>query len=259
MDHVLRLAVCWFAGCLALAAHACPFKIVYSDQPSPPYYLGDGEAIPAQPGIAVELLNLAAAKMGCKIVWQRLPNRRALREMESGAADAMLLLSYNPERALYAVYPMVGGTPDPTYSLATLSYSVYVKTGSALKWDNRQFSPATALIGANAGYSVVEELRKMGLAVEESPTTANNLRKLTMGRIGAYVGQDFQVDLAIETSQLTDLQKLPVPYSSKDYYLPFSKQYFYQAPTTAIQLWRQIAEVRKTHGKALAQKYLELN
>jgi polar amino acid transport system substrate-binding protein len=259
MDHVLRLAVCWIAGCFALVANACPFRIVYSDQPSPPYYLGEGEAIPAQPGIAVELLNLAAAKMGCKIVWQRFPNRRALREMESGAVDAMLLLSYNPERALYAVYPMVGGTPDPTYSLATLSYSVYVKTGTALKWDNRQFSPATALIGANAGYSVVEELRKMGLSVEESTTTANNLKKLLMGRTSAYVGQDFQADLVIDELHLTTLQKLPVPFSSKDYYLPFSKQYFYQAPNTAIQLWKQIGEVRKTHGKALAQKYLELN
>ena len=99
MNYFLRCVVGVFASCFAQVALACPFSIVYSDQASPPYYLGDGEAIPANPGIAVELVTLAATKMGCKIEWKRLPGRRALRELESGAAHAMLLLSYSPERA----------------------------------------------------------------------------------------------------------------------------------------------------------------
>ena len=258
MDYLLRLVACVFASCFAQVALACPFSIVYSDQASPPYYLGDGEAIPANPGIAVELVTLAAAKMGCKIEWKRLPNRRALRELESGPSHAMLLLSYSPERAAYAAYPMLGDVPDPAYSHATLSYSVYVKSGSTVKWENRQFSPAQALVGANAGYSAADEARKLGLSVEEASTTANNLQKLQMGRIAAYVGQDLQVDLVIEDRQLTGVQKLPVPFSSKDYYLPFSKQFFDKSPAAATQLWKQIAEARKTHGKALAKKYLDL-
>lgn len=262
MGHFVRLVVGGLASCFAFAAPACPFNIVYSDQPSPPYYLGDGEAIPVNPGVAVELLNLAAAKMGCTIKWHRLPNRRALRELENGDSDAMLLLSHTPERAVYAVYavyPVIGATPDPTYSLATLSYSVYVKNDSAIKWENRQLSPAQTLIGVNSGYSVVEEIRKLGLAVEEASTTRNNVQKLFLGRIGAYVGQDLQTDLALEEKHITNVQKLPVPFSSKDYYLPFSKQFFFKSPAVGIQLWREIAEVRKTHGKALAKKYLDLN
>lgn len=258
MDYFLRVVVGVFASCAAQVALACPFNIVYSDQASPPYYLGEGEAIPANPGIAVELLTLAAAKMGCKIDWKRLPNRRALRELESGAVHAMLLLSYNPERAAYAVYPMLGDTPDPAYSLATLSYSVYVKTGSAFKWENKQFTPAQALVGANAGYSAADEVRKLGLAVEEATSTTNNLQKLLMGRIAAYVGQDLQVDLIIEDKHLTGVQKLPLPFSSKDYYLPFSKQFFDKSPTIATQLWKHMAEARKAHGKALAKKYMDL-
>ena len=258
MDYYLRVVVCVLASCFAQVALACPFSVVYSDQASPPYYLGGGEAIPANPGIAVELLTLAASKMGCKIEWKRLPGRRALRELESGAVHAMLLLSYNKERAAYAVYPMVGDTPDPTFSLATLSYSVYVKNGSAFKWEHKQFTPARAIVGTNAGYSVADEVRKLGPTVEETPSTANNLQKLAMGRIAAYVGQDLQVDLVLEDTHLTGVQKLPVPFSSKDYYLPFSKQFFDKSPASATQLWKQIAEARKTHGKALAKKYLDL-
>ena len=137
----------------------------------------------------------------------------------------MLLLSYTPERAAYAAYPMQGDAPDPSYSLATLSYSVYVKAGSSFKWDNKQFTPAQGLVGVNSGYSVADEVRKLGSTVEEAPSTANNLQKLLMGRISAYVGQDLQVDLAIEDKRITGVQKMPMPFSSKDYYLPFSKQF----------------------------------
>ena len=185
MRQLFRSAIGLFAACFALAAQACPISVVYSDQASPPYYLGNGEAIPEHPGVAVELLNLAAAKMGCPIQWKRLPNRRAMRALERGDVDAMLLLSYSPERAVYAVYPMAGSAPDAALSLATLSYSVYVKNDAALAWDGKQFHPAPALIGINSGYSGVEELHKLQLDVEETPSTTNNLNKLLMGRITA--------------------------------------------------------------------------
>ena len=257
MDHLLRLVVGIVMCCVVQTAWACPLLVVYSDQASPPYYLGDGETIPPNPGIAVELVNQAAAKMGCKVEWKRLPGRRALRELESGTAQAMLLLSYTPERAAYA-YPMQGDAPDPSYSLATLSYSVYVKAGSSFKWDNKQFTPAQGLVGVNSGYSVADEVRKLGSTVEEAPSTANNLQKLLMGRISAYVGQDLQVDLAIEDKRITGVQKMPMPFSSKDYYLPFSKQFFDKSPASVHQLWKYLAEARKTHGKALVKKYLDL-
>jgi polar amino acid transport system substrate-binding protein len=259
MRLLFRFALGWFAGCVALAVHACPISIAYSDQASPPYYLGNGDAIPEHPGVAVELLNLAAAKMGCKIQWKRLPGRRALRELEGGSVDAMLLLSYNPERAAYAVYPMTAGAPDAALSLATLSYSVYVKSGSDLKWDGKQFGPVPALVGANSGYSVADELRKQGLSVEEAPSASSNLNKLLMGRITAYVGQDLQADSVIEDAPMANVQKLTVPFSSKDYYLPFSRRFFQASPLTAVQLWKQIADARKTYGKDLAKKYADAN
>ena len=101
-------------------------------------------------------------------------------------------------------------------------------------------------------------MRKLGVPVEEATSTTNNLQKLLMGRIAGYVGQDLQVDLVIEDKHLTGVQKLPVPFSSKDYYLPFSKQFFDKSPAIATQLWKQMAEARKTHGKVLAKKYLDL-
>ncbi len=259
MRQFLCLVMGVYGGCFALTAHACRLNIAYSDQASPPYYLGEGQVIPANPGIAVDLVNLAAVKLGCKIAWKRLPNRRAQRALEQGHVDAMLLLSYNPQRAAYAAYPMAGDAPDPALRLARLRYSVFVKKGDTLQWQNQQFSPRPALVGANAGFSVVQDLRAMGLTVDEAPSTSNNVQKLLLGRISAFVGQDLQTDLVLEERGITSVHKLPEPFSSKDYYLPFSQHYFAQFPANATRLWTQIAEVRKAYGKELARKYVALN
>lgn len=96
----------------------------------------------------------------------------------------MLLLSYSPQRAAYAVYPMVGATPDPVLSRATLTYSVYVKNGSALSWDSKQFSPYTRRRRRQFWvFGGVDELGKLRLNVEETPSTTSNLIKLLMGAL----------------------------------------------------------------------------
>ncbi|MDT8990456.1 transporter substrate-binding domain-containing protein [Curvibacter sp. APW13] len=236
-------------------AWACNLTVAYSDTAAPPYLVGDGATVPDQPGIAVELVNLAAAAIQCKVSWERLPGRRVLRAVEYGEVDAMLMFSYSEERAAYAVYPMLDGKPDSRLRLAALQYHVYTVTGSPLTWDGKQFAPPPGVLGVNSGYSVGVDLRKAGFTVEEARTTEQNLQKLRLKRIAAYVMQDAPADLAIETQGIQDVRKLPIPYSSKDYFLPFSKISYVQTPGLAERLWESIAKVRRTHIKALLHKY----
>lgn len=237
------------------SAWACNLTVAYSDTAAPPYLIGDGTAVPAQPGIAVELVNLAAAAIHCKVTWERLPNRRVLRAVELGEVDAMLMFSYSEERAAFAVYPMLAGKPDSRLRLAALQYHVYTLTGSPLTWDGKQFDPLPGVLGVNAGYSVGADLRKAGFTVEEARTTEQNFQKLRLKRIAAYVMQDDPADLVIDTQGIRDVRKLPVPYSSKDYFLPFSKLRYAQAPDVAERLWDSIAKVRRTHIQGLLHQY----
>lgn len=255
-----KQASSFFAACLFFVLFAprtfgCVIKIAYGDVASPPYYLGDGEAIPAKPGLAVELVDVAAAKLGCKIDWQRMPSKRTLWEMEKGRIDGMLLLSFSDERATYAVYPMARGTLDPSLRLATLRYSFYVREGSLLVWSGKQINRFPEAVGVNVGYSVVQDLRRFGFTVEEASGTRSNLKKLLANRLEAYVGQDLQADLVIEEDHLTGVKKLPIPFVAKDYYLPFSKKFFSASPSVATRLWKEIAEIRRARGKDLLRKY----
>lgn len=240
---------------LSQGAWACNLNIAYSDVASPPHLMGDGLAIPGQPGIAVELVQLAADAIHCSVKWQRLPNRRVQRDMEMGLLDAMLMFSYNDERAAYAVYPMKNGKPDGRLRLAELRYHVYVADNSPLVWNGKQFDPQPVTVGVNSGYSILAELRKMGLVVEEARSTEQNFQKLRLGRIDAYVMQDAPADLLIETMNIRGVHKLPIPLSAKDYFLPFSKAFYSNTPEPAERMWEQIGKLSRIHLKELTKKY----
>lgn len=234
---------------------ACNLNIAYSDVGTPPYFLGNGLDIPEPPGIAIELVQHAASAVNCTVKWERLPNRRVQRDMELGRVDAMLMFSYNEERAAYAVYPMKDGKPDSRYRLAELRYYIYVPDSSTLGWNGKQFDPSPKAVGVNSGYSVVGDLHKLGLPVEEARSSEQNFQKLRMGRIDAFVMQDGPADLLIETANIQGVHKLPIPFSSKDYFLPFSKAFYNSAPDLVERLWDQLNKAYRNHMKELTRKY----
>ncbi len=256
--YLLKIATAILALCTS-GVFACSIRVVYSDIATPPYQLGDGETVPDRPGVGVELVNEAASRIGCKIDWRRVPNRRVHLELERGAADATLGFSYSDERSAYAVYPMKQGAPDANFSVATLSYYVYVRADSTLNWDGKRFNLQGLTVGVNPGYSAGQDLRKLGVMVEEAPSTENNLLKLQSGRIAAYVMQDFPTDTFMREHGIKSLVKLQTPFSSKEYYVPFSKQFFATSPELVSKFWAQMAEVRKAQGRELLRKYGDLN
>ncbi len=107
---------------LASSANACVITLAYNDISAPPHYFGDAGKTPKHPGPAIELVDISAAKLGCKIVWQRKPLKRILRELETNTIDATLALSYSTSRANTMAYPLKNGAPDGSLALWTLSY-----------------------------------------------------------------------------------------------------------------------------------------
>jgi len=246
---------------LALAttgAHACVIRLAYNDNAAPPYYFGDAGKTPDNPGPAIELVDIAATKIGCKMVWQRKPLKRILRELETNDIDATLALSFSKERAATMAYPMKNYAPDASLALWTLSYDFYVKQGSTLKWDGKQFNRKPFGVGANAGYSIIKDLADMGIAVEAAQGDVNNLGKLVSNRIEAYAGQSLFVDQLREQAMFKGIEKLAPPIVRKDYFLVFSNGFYASSGETAQKLWSQIEEVKKSHGALLDKKYQAL-
>ncbi len=251
----IQFGICGMGLLLAVGAQACTIKIAYNVVPRPPYYVGEGEAIPHDPGVTIELIDLAAASIGCSVNWRRMPPRRILRDLDLNAIDATLALSYSTERAAQGVYPMKHGVPDSSLAVWTLAYDFYVKAGSGLQWDGKRFNRKPGKIGANAAYSVVKDLAAAGITAEEAPGDQNNLEKLMKGRIDAYAGQDWVVDSLRERTEFKDIEKLVPSFVRKEYFLVFSKAYYAQSAETANSLWRQIAAFKSSRGRELDAKY----
>jgi polar amino acid transport system substrate-binding protein len=230
-------------------------RLVYSDVESFPIQMGNGEAIADPPGIVIELITQAAKELGLNIIIERRPNRRVLTELEDGTADGAFSYSFKEERLTNGQYPMKDGQLDTSRRLLTISYYIYKMKDSPLDWDGKQFINLDGIIGANAGYSIVDDLRNRGIEVEEAKTTEQNFEKLRLGRIVGYATQDITADRIVESGEYGEIVKVPIPLVTKDYFLMFSHQFVEQHPDIAEQLWKKIGELRDTVTKEAAPKY----
>lgn len=244
-----------------LTAEEEVLRLGYSDSEAYPYQLGH-EKNP--PGIAFEIISEAAKKTGIKVIFIALPNKRVQASLKEGnIIDGAFMFSYSSERTLNGVYPEIKGVPDGRRRIATLSYYIYRKKGSPLNWDGNSFSGIDKSdirnsIGANTGYSVVQDLKKMGVHVDDgSRTTQQNFLKLQSGRISGFAHQDLVADNYLLLHKITDIEKLPRPFIQKHYYLMISRQYYSKNRETAERLWDEIARIRDRKTAEIMHKYTE--
>ncbi len=207
------------------------------------------------PGMAIELIRQAAQDLGIEVRFERLPNKRVLLALQNGSIDGAFIYSHNAERATFASFPMRNGQPDPLRRVARLSYYVYQLKGVPPYWDGQQFLPLPRPVGANAGYSVVADLKKMGIDVEEAKNTDQNFNKLRLGRLAAVAAQDVMTDGWLQKTKATDIEKLPLPLVSKDYFLIFGQRYAKEHAALVEKLWDRIAATREQRTRDALPHY----
>ncbi|HSY30180.1 MAG TPA: hypothetical protein VK832_21885 [Burkholderiaceae bacterium] len=242
---------------LAPASFACEVSLAYGDSPSAPFVVGGNLAIPAKPGIVIEIVKAAVIDAGCTVKLTRLPGQRVLRAMEIGDFDGAIMFSHSAQRARAMDYPAKDGTPDSARRLVTLRYFLYRRKGDQISWDGAILNnPGGLPIGINYGYSIGELLVKLGSRTEEVKTTEQNLGKLRLGRIAGYAMQEHIADAMIQSLHYeNEIEKLPVPLSTKDYFLTFSRMFYLAHPELAEKIWTLIGEKRDPMTHALLSQY----
>jgi polar amino acid transport system substrate-binding protein len=229
---------------LPVAAGACEMRFAYTNQPAPPFISANSPDEPL-PGLAVEIVRAAAAQIGCKASFVRLPGKRVVAETSGNVHSGMLMYSYTPERAAALVFPMADGKPDSNLRLARLSYYVYKMPERPLRWDGRELTHVDGAIGLNLGYGIGAELRASGVRVEEVPTTVQNLDKLRMDRLAGYVMHSYAVDPLRAQPQYAGIERLEPMFSGRDYFVAFAPGYYQQNRVLAQKLWAAIARERE--------------
>lgn len=253
MRALALVVACCLAVCLRVSA--CEIALTYSIEPIPPLIMGEGEQIPERPGSAIELLQRAAGDIGCSLALKRAPTLRVLASVESGTQDGAFIYAYNSERATRFAYPLKDGQIDSARRVTSQAYVIYRLRGSALAWDGQRFTGLDKPLGTNRGWSIVEDLHAAGIPVEEASSTWRNLAKLRAGRLAGYVSLREAGDEALRHYQIEDVERMPAPFMTKDYFVIFNRDFQARHPQLLERLWDRIGELRETTRDELAVKY----
>lgn len=256
---VFGLLLIWLSSTVA-GAETISFLAGYEDKEQPPYYMGMGQDVLAiNPGVSVEIVKLLEQHIpGLKVAFVRMPWKRCLSELQTGSTDGAFNASFKPERLEMGVYPMKNGEVDTSRRLTTISYSLYKMKNAALSWDGLKFINLTGMLGAPLGYSIVDDLRKLGAQVDEASGTRQNFEKLLKGRVQGVAAQDVTGDaLLAQNPAFKDIVKVEVPIVTKPYYLMISKQFVAKNPRLAETIWDTIGMLREKELNNIAAKYAD--
>jgi len=235
------------------------FRIAYEDKDTPDH-TGTTEVPADNPGITVEMLNLLPSRIPhLKIVFSRKPWARCLLELESGAADAVFASSFKPERLKLGAYPMQNGKDDRNYRIDTKSYSLYKLRDSPITWDGSRFSHASLGVVAMRGYAIVDDLKKLGIAVSEVDKSENAFRMILAGRIDGFAQLTEVGDYTLQKNpEFSPIVKVVPPIVAKDYYLQISHQFQAKHPELTWDIWKKLADIRQEELERLTLKYMKL-
>lgn len=198
------------------------------------------------------LLDAAGERVGVRFEYRGLPWRRCQSALSRGEVDGAFALSYTPERRAMGVYPP-GDPPSSGYRMFSDGYVLVRRRGDAVHLREGAIVGLIGPVGSQAAYSIVDDLRRKGVPVEEgSPDPMALLRMLAEGRVGAAALGTSKMQ-ALEASGdpvVARLETVPEPLVRKDYFLMVSKQSYRRDPALVHALWDAIAGLRDAHPAA---------
>lgn len=250
VSSLLLIAV---LGTTRISAETLILRLGYSDIEAPPYQIRHDQ-IP--PGIAFDIISQASHDIDVELNFFSLPNRRVQESLKLGEIDGAFMFSFKKDRKENGQYPMIDGELDSSKRIAVLSYYLYRRKGSDLSWDTKKITGTITAVGANSGYSIVDDLKKMGIPVQEAKSTEQNFSKLLMQRIDAVAHQDLVADGYIDFAGIgSTIEKLNPALSTKDYFLMFSHQFMDKHNDIAQKMWSRISEIREAKTQEVLYLY----
>lgn len=237
-------------------AAATTLKLAYSDIQSYPFQMGNGGDTPIPPGLSLDIINKVANELDINVEYQRLPGKRVLQYIKSSKVDGGFIFSYTPQRAKYANYPMVNGVPDRSKRVATIGYYFYKLKDQSFEWDGISVKGTERkVVGAHLGFSIVKELRRKSINVEEVKTTEQLFHMLETKRLPSIAIQDTTAQSYLNDNGVANIERVEPAIKTKDYYLTFSGKFVANNPKLVEKIWQSIATVREDVINTESSKY----
>ncbi|MBF0206151.1 MAG: transporter substrate-binding domain-containing protein [Oligoflexia bacterium] len=243
----------WGVGSGLLQAQETVVTLACENKTDFPNLVGEGDKLDANtPGMSIEALRLVEAAMkakkkNIKFNFIRMPWKRCMEEMKAGSVDGIFNASFKEERKELGAYPMNGTTVDESRRITTTNYSFYVQKGKKIPWDGKTLGKLDGSVGAPAGYSIIDDLKKLGATTEEGMEgTKKDFEKLGAGRLVAAAALDKTGDhiLKSDTALGAKIEKVEPAIVNKPYYVMLSHQFVAKNKELAEEIWTELGRIR---------------
>lgn len=237
-------SVLWWiapAGAAEPAKAVTPLRLCFESATIQPWRTAEGR------GLNFDLLQQVSQLVGVPFVYQALPWKRCLANLQANEVDGAFAASFSEERLELGAYPG-GKVVDPSKRMHTDRYVLFRRKGSAVQWDGKQITNLDGPVGVQLGYSIGAQLRGWGVVVEESNQGALALaRRLMLGRVAAVaMGGSDAAMVSVQPEVAAQLEELPIPLTEKSYYLLLSHQLASTQSELALRIWKAIETVRNS-------------
>ena len=244
-ESIILILVVTLQGVVSPAANAVELTIAYDVRESFPNIIGNGTNIESPPGISLDILNEVAFQLNIDIKFVRYPILRIWYLMIKGDIDAAFIFSLTEERKNAAVYPMTDiNTLDSRRRMARLDYHLYKLKESPIEWDGKNIIGLDGPVGIGRGNSIGKDLELMNIPVSIAKSVRHNVKKLIAKRITVIAEQNRPVNHILTGMGISNVERLDIPLSTKDYYLVFSKKFSASHPGLTENIWNTIGLVR---------------
>ncbi|MGQ5521649.1 substrate-binding periplasmic protein [Chitinimonas sp. PSY-7] len=199
-------------------------------------------------GLNIIHLKQVGQKVGVKVEIVLVPWARCLDDMRQGTMDGAFSSSFKQDRLAMGFYPGASDKPDMAKYLMMSGYSLYKLKGSNISYDGKTISNLTSAVGAQQGYSIIDQLKTMGVRVDDGTRGADdNLRKLMAGRLQVVALQTQEGDNSIAQAEFSGkVEKISPPLVEKPYFLMLSKQFYGKYTEFSNEIWDAVASVRES-------------
>jgi polar amino acid transport system substrate-binding protein len=204
-------------------------------------------------GIGVDVLDRIFSKLEVPYEIKLVPWARALREVESGEADAILFTAYTPERNEFLYYteeeqkysegqfpPSYVTISDPVFFMRKLiKNSITFESLEDIRENKYR-------VGVISGYSSAAKLYDAQINIIEYPDPENAFQGLIDGEVDMYLQEKAVGFSVLKRMGLGDtITVFPLSFFTNPQYIPFSKQSDY--PDLLIVREKFLNELRRMH------------
>lgn len=247
--------ICALLLLFPLLVKAQTITLTYENANSYPWYLTDDRGIDL---ILLKMVDDALPEVTFQ--YKQTPWKRCLNNIKSNVSEGCFSASFKEKRKVFGFYPG-GDTPNTSQRIHSSSYSLYVLNQSSIDVTGKlTISGLSGKVAAPAGYSIVDDLIKMGYQVDAGAiSTDRNFDKLLKGRAGAVAALTPNGNnILLKHKKYSDkIRVIKTPLISKPYYILFSKKFVKNNKELAEKIWATIGKLRESQEfKDAASEFL---